>query len=258
MAFQEMLFQITVYYDSDIGLVRQNNEDSWKLLKEARFFVLADGMGGHQAGEVASKETVERLCALFQERFNASNKDLAYAELLIKEIIQDVNAMIYRIGREKAELRGMGTTLCCILIHPEGLIYGHVGDSRIYHFRQGKLEQLTRDHSLLCELIDLGQLSEQQAEDFLYKNIITKAIGTEPYVEPTIKHKVLDPDDMILMCTDGLTDLVSFDEIQSVMDQNKEEDIAKMLVKKAKQKGGYDNITVILVKVRDKYETNLS
>lgn len=258
MAFQAMLYQVSVYSVSDIGLIRQNNEDSWKLLKDPQFFVLADGMGGHQAGEIASRETVDQLCTLFQKRFDSSNKDLAQAEQLIKEIIQEVNGAIYYMGREDTELRGMGTTLCCVLIHSEGLIYGHVGDSRIYRFRHGQLEQLTQDHSLLRELIDLGQLSEQQAEDFLYKNIITKAIGTESTVEPDVMHTSLELGDMILMCSDGLSDLVSFEEIQDILDQNPEEEITKLLVKKAKQKGGYDNITVILVKIRDKYEANLS
>lgn len=258
MAYQVMLYQVSVYCVSDIGLVRQNNEDSCKLLKDQRFFVLADGMGGHQAGEVASKETVDLLCGLFQERFDSSSNSLAQTEQFIKETIQEVNTTIYRMSREHAELRGMGTTVCCILFHPEGLIYGHVGDSRIYRFRQGQLEQLTQDHSLLRELIDLGQLSEQQAEDFLYKNIITKAIGTESCVEPSVTHTSLEAGDMILMCTDGLSDLVGFEEIQKIMNQYSEEEITKLLVKKAKQKGGHDNITVILVKVQDKYETNLS
>jgi protein phosphatase len=258
MAVQVMLYQVSVYCVSDIGLVRQNNEDSWKLLKDVPFFVLADGMGGHQAGEVASKETVEQICTLFHERFDPVETDLSHAEVLIKEIIKEVNSKVYRMGRENAELRGMGTTLCCILVHAAGLIYGHVGDSRIYRYRNGVLKQLTQDHSLLRELIELGQLTEQQAEDFLYKNIITKAIGTESCVEPDVTHTSLESGDMFLMCTDGLSDLVTTTEIQNIVKQNREEDIAKLLVKKAKQKGGYDNITVILVKIRDKYEKDLS
>lgn len=259
MAFQLMLYQFLVSCISDIGLIRQNNEDSWKMLKDEQFFVLADGMGGHQAGEVASKETVEQLCFLFQQRLNDSSyKDITQAESLIKELIQEVNSMIYRLGRENPHLRGMGTTLCCLFFHPAGLIYGHVGDSRIYRFSHGKLEQLTQDHSLLRELIELGQLSEQQAEDFLYKNIITKAIGTEPNVGPVIAHTAIEVGDVFLMCTDGLSDLVSFEEIQEVLWQYSVEEAANLLVKKAKQKGGYDNITVILVKVQNKYESNLS
>jgi protein phosphatase len=258
MAFQLMLYQISVYCISDIGLIRQNNEDFWKLLKNEQFFVLADGMGGHQAGEVASKKAVEHLCHLVQQQGDLFRKEMVLAEQSLKEMIQEVNAIIYRLGREHPYLRGMGTTLCCIFLHAEGLVYAHVGDSRIYRLRHGKLEQLTQDHSLLRELIDLGQLSEQQAEDFLYKNIITKAIGTEPTVEPAVTHTSLETGDILLMCTDGLSDLVGCEDMQEIISQHSEKEAAQLLVKKAKQKGGYDNITLILVKVQDKHAPYLS
>lgn len=251
MALQAMFYQVSVNCLSDIGLIRQNNEDAWKFLPDEQFYVIADGMGGHQAGEVASKETVERLCALFQQGCDSSQKDINHAEEFIRGLIQEVNEKVYRIGRESPDLRGMGTTLCCIYLHPEGLIYGHVGDSRIYRLRNGELQLLTQDHSLLRELIDLGQLSEQQAGDFLYKNIITRAIGTEPYVEPSVAHSSLELGDKILLCTDGLTDLLSFDEIKEILLKHSDEDAVKLLVKKAKHMGGNDNITVILVEVKE-------
>jgi PPM family protein phosphatase len=258
MAYQEMLNQVSVYCISDIGLIRQNNEDYWKILKDQQFFVLADGMGGHQAGEVASKATVEQLCQLFQQHYDSLPKEIDQAKQVLKEMIQEVNGMVYRLGRENLSLRGMGTTLCCLFFHSEGLIYAHVGDSRIYRFRKNTLEQLTQDHSLLCELIEMGQLSEQQAEDFLYKNIITKAIGTEPYVEAAVADTLVQPGDILMMCTDGLTDLVGFEEMRGILKENREEEVINLLVEKAKEKGGYDNITIILVKVLDKYATHLS
>jgi serine/threonine protein phosphatase PrpC len=259
MAFQVMLYKVSVCGASDIGLVRQNNEDSWRLLQEEQFFVLADGMGGHQAGEIASKETVDHLCALFRQYFSSlSSISLTDAQDLLSELIQQVNLIVYQMGRERQDLKGMGTTLCCILLHPEGLIYGHVGDSRIYRFRQHKLEQLTHDHSLLRELIDQGQLNEQQAEDFLYKNIITKAIGTAPHVEPTLTHSTLEVGDILLMCTDGLSDLVGHAEMEMILDQTPQQDVVKQLIKRAKQKGGYDNITIVLVKVQGRYDPHLS
>lgn len=257
MAFQVMLYQVLVYCISDTGFVRQNNEDSYKLLKEENFFVLADGMGGHQAGEIASREAVERICALFQQHLDVM-KDLQVAKQMLVHLIQEVNIAIFHMGYENVGLRGMGTTLCCVFLHPEGLIYVHVGDSRIYRFRAGHLTQLTRDHSLLRELIDLGQLNEEQAEDFLYKNIITKAIGTEPFVEPSVESTSLESGDLILMCTDGLSDLVSFEEIQNVMRENPVKEVAHLLVEKAKRQGGYDNISVIVIKVQDKHGSNLS
>lgn len=258
MAFQVMLYQVSTHCISDIGLIRQNNEDFWKLLKDEQFFILADGMGGHQAGEIASKETVDQLCHLFQQRRHLFHQTIEIAKQTLKEMIQEVNTDIYRLGRETPHLRGMGTTLCCIFFHSEGLIYGHVGDSRIYRFRQNQLEQLTQDHSLLRELIDLGQLSEQQAEDFLYKNIITKAIGTGAVVEPTINQTSLEIGDVLLLCTDGLSDLVCFEEIEDILSRHPEEEAIQLLIKHAKQHGGYDNITVILVKVLDKHASYLS
>jgi protein phosphatase len=249
MPVRLMSYYTSAYSASDIGLVRQNNEDASKLLKQEQFFVLADGMGGHQAGEIASKLTVKQLCHLFQQRSDEFNQDISTAKKVLREIIQEVNEAIFRLSKESPHLRGMGTTLCCLFFHPEGLIYGHVGDSRIYLLRCHQLKQLTQDHSLLRELIELGQLSQQQAGDFLYKNIITKAIGTELSVEPAVAQLPVEVDDLFLMCTDGLTDLVSVDEIETIIDQNSATAAVDLLVKKAKQNGGYDNITVILVKV---------
>lgn len=259
MAFQVMLYQISVHCISDIGLIRHNNEDYWKSLKDEQFFVLADGMGGHQAGEVASKSAVENLCQLFQEHyFSLCQVDINQAKQSLKEMIREVNGAVYRLGKENPHLRGMGTTLCIIFLHPAGVIYGHVGDSRIYRLRQGKLEQITQDHSLLRELIELGQLSEQQAEDFLYKNIITKAIGTEPSVEPALADTPVEEGDLFMMCSDGLSDLVSLADMQEIISRNTEEKAARLLVENAKAHGGYDNITVFLLKVQGKHGTHLS
>ncbi|WP_068468010.1 Stp1/IreP family PP2C-type Ser/Thr phosphatase [Candidatus Protochlamydia phocaeensis] len=255
MAFQVMLYKISVYGISDVGLVRQNNEDFWTQLLDDQFFVLADGMGGHQAGEIASKEAANHLCTIFKEKLISSDKSLKSVQKHLLEAIQEVNSLIFRMGLEHEGMRGMGTTLCCIFLHPKGIVYGHVGDSRIYRLRKNKLEQLTHDHSLLRELIDLGQLNEEQAEDFQYKNIITKAIGTEPYVEPSIRHDMIHANDILLMCTDGLTDLLSDQDIQRILVQTPEENMAAKLVETAKQRGGYDNITVVVIKIQEKYDS---
>ena len=174
------------------------------------------------------------------------------------DMIQEVNTSIYQLAKQQIKLKGMGTTLCCLLFHPEGLLYAHVGDSRIYRYRDTKLEQLTIDHSLLRELIDLGQLSEQQAEEFLYNNIITKAIGTELCVEPAIEQTSIQIGDQFMMCTDGLSHLLSLTEIESILSQESEEAAVKCSVRAAKRRGGYDNITVVLVKVQEKHVSNLS
>lgn len=258
MAVQSVLYQLSVQSVSDIGLVRQNNEDALKFLKESSFFVLADGMGGHLAGEIASNEAVNLMCSLFQKNESCFQQGIETAVQSLKKIIQEVNTQIYHLGKKNVAYRGMGTTLCCLYFHGEGLVYGHVGDSRIYLFRKGKLEQITQDHSLMRELIELGQLSEQQASDFLYKNIITKAIGTEINVEPAVKHMSVEADDIFLVCTDGLSDLLTLIEIQTILSEHTENKAIQILLEKAIDYGGYDNISMILLKVQKLYATHLS
>lgn len=254
--------QYKISYDglSNKGLVRQNNEDYWSIDSDNQLFVLADGMGGHRAGEIASKQATEALCAFFKDKFNDSDKSLAAAVDMLGEAICDVNFFIYRMSRQHAELRGMGTTLCCVFFHPDGLVFGHVGDSRIYRLRKSHLERLTKDHSLLRELIDLGQLSEQQAEDFLYKNILTKAIGTEPSIEPTVLTDSIEIGDVILLCSDGLTDMLTDEEIRLIIQGSSGMDAVQNLIGKAIEKGGHDNVTVVMGVVQGKHESasNLS
>lgn len=242
---------------SDIGLVRQNNEDYWAHILEDNFFVLADGMGGHQAGEVASREAVTLLCRLVKEAGLDSFKIKNLDELqdLLRAAIQQLNGKLFSLSCQNEKWKGMGTTLCCLLVHEQGIIVAHVGDSRIYRLRQNRLEQLTQDHSLLRELMDLGQIEDQQADGFLYRNILTRAVGTEPIVEPEINTSDVKSEDLFLMCSDGLTDLLSREEIESLLVHSETiQESTKKLVKTAKQRGGNDNITVILIKVQEKHE----
>lgn len=254
MVLHIMPYKITANGLSDIGLVRPNNEDFWRQLPEDHFFVLADGMGGHQSGEIAARQAVDHLCDIFKHKYASSNKSVEKAKQIIHHGIQEVNQLIYHMSFLRDDLRGMGTTLCCVFFHPDALVYGHVGDSRIYRLRQNKLEQLTHDHSLVRELIDMGQLSEEQAGDFLYKNIITKAIGTEPEIEPTVKAEPIQMGDTILMCTDGLTDLLSMQEIENIINRSDDTNAAKNLVAAAKRKGGFDNVTAVVVNIQEKNE----
>jgi serine/threonine protein phosphatase PrpC len=248
-----MPLKITSFGLSDIGLVRHNNEDIWMELSPERFYVLADGMGGHQAGEVASREAVIALCHSFQKylkRKSKNSRSFAEARHSLRRAIEQANSVVYKMGRSHEMLRGMGTTLCCLYFHEEGLVYAHVGDSRIYCLRDHHLIQLTQDHSLLRELVDLGQLNEHQAGDFLYKNIITKAVGTEPYIDPTVNWCEIKPGDRFLMCSDGLSDLLSLHDIEEVLNQYPDaQAAAQQLVDTAKERGGHDNVTVVLVDV---------
>lgn len=238
---------------SDIGLVRQNNEDIWAQLPEDSFFLLADGMGGHQAGEVAARETSSVLCKIVQKKITPIIDTLSLPEIkdLLDRAIRHVNVLVFKMSRTQSNLKGMGTTLCCLLFRGEHLIFAHVGDSRIYRFRNRKLKQLTKDHSLLMELVDQGQLDERQATEFIYKNIITKAIGTEPKVDPAIDIAEIEEDDLYLMCSDGLSDLVSLKEMEEVLIASATiQQATKRLVAWANEKGGRDNITVVIAKVK--------
>ncbi len=253
MVVNIMSLKVSAYGLSDIGLVRQNNEDVWDQLQEENFYVLADGMGGHQAGEIAAREAVNELCRSMKKVLKEGQRKKGFQEIreALKNAIQHVNDKIYQLSSESEVLRGMGTTLCCLYLHEEGLIYGHVGDSRIYRLRDKHLKLLTKDHSLLRELVELGQLTEKQAMEFLYKNIITKAIGTESSVEPTINIGDIHDQDLYLLCSDGLTDLLTKEEIEKILNRSQEiQSAAQHLVDQAKEKGGNDNITVVLILVQ--------
>lgn len=252
-----MPYKITAYGHSDIGKVRHNNEDVWAELPECHFYALADGMGGHQAGEVASREAMKTLCKLIKKNHAEQTVQISLQEMrkIISHIIEQVNYTVYKLGRSDVKLKGMGTTLCCLYFHSQGLVYGHVGDSRIYRLRNEKLMLLTKDHSLLRELVELGQISEHQSSEFLYKNIITKAIGTEPKVEPSVHLTMLEPHDVYIMCTDGLSDLLTTKEMQDILLQypTPQEQVMQ-LIAHANEMGGHDNITVMVLKVEETHE----
>lgn len=239
---------------SDVGLVRQNNEDSWNYLPDELFYVLADGMGGHRAGEVAAKKATDLLCTLFKKRYEDSDKSLEKTKEIIWDCIQEVSNSIFKMGSSNEELHGMGTTLCCMLIHPTGLVYAHVGDSRIYLIHKNKINVLTQDHSLLRELRDLGQIDDPASDEYRYKSILTRAVGTESYVEPTINTVQVQEGDIIMMCSDGLTDMLTDQEIHKIIKTTPANDAVKALIKAAKSAGGVDNITVVLVKIEEKDE----
>lgn len=236
---------------SDIGLVRQNNEDVWDNVPEIGFYVLADGMGGHRAGEIASHEAVDFLCLFLKESIK---KKLSTNETidLLYNAIQKTNKEIYNLSHSHDELKGMGTTLCCLLFQEKVVIYANVGDSRIYRLRDGKLIQMTKDHSLLRELIDNGEVNENQITSFLYKGIITRAIGTEEEVEPFVDSDEVHKNDIYFMCTDGLSDMLSHQDIEEILNQPVDlQAKAAALVEKAKEKGGYDNITLVITQVKE-------
>ena len=233
-----------VGYLSDIGMVRTLNEDYvyYHEEEEYKIYVVADGMGGHNAGEVASKMAAEGIVNFVTHNYNSENN-----ENILKEAILKVNRDIYSYSTEESDLNGMGTTITACLVTQEKVIVANVGDSSCFGFNNDVLVKITKDHSLVQELLDLGTISEEEAFSHPKKNIITRAVGTNEFVEVDIF--VIDKGvyNIYLLCSDGLTNEVTKDEIISIVNENKRIiDICPKLVNLAKYKGGRDNITVLL------------
>jgi protein phosphatase len=226
---------------TDPGRKRRRNEDSFVV--EPPLFVVADGMGGAQAGEVAS-----RLAAASFREFHEA--DELEPEPRLEAIIQEANRRIFDRARHDTGLSGMGTTVTAALLGEDAIAMGHVGDSRAYRVREGELEQLTQDHSLVADLIRSGRLTPEEAEDHPQRSVITRALGTDPDVDVDTFLVEARPGDLFLICSDGLTSMVPEEEILETLRTSPTLDqAAKALVKAANKQGGEDNITVILFRV---------
>ena len=228
---------------TDTGRRRRRNEDSYVC--EPPLFAVADGMGGAQAGEVAS-----RLAAAVLEEANGDE----LREERIVELIQEANRRVFQRSSEDPAASGMGTTMTVAVTGPDGNVsIGHVGDSRAYRIREGGLEQLTKDHSLVGELMRSGKLSPEEAESHPQRSVITRAVGTEPDVDVDTFSVDTEPGDVFLLCSDGLTDMVSDDTIQTVIaaGDGDLERAARKLVEAANSSGGEDNITVLVFEIVD-------
>ena len=229
---------------TDVGRQRSTNEDS--LLVLPPYFAVADGMGGAKAGEVASRLAVEVL----EEELARHPDDPPEAQL--SHALQEANRRIFELSTDDESRRGMGTTVTAARVHDGEVSLGHVGDSRAYRLREGELEQLTRDHSLVAELQRSGQLSAEAAEHHPQRSIITRALGPEPDVEVDTYTVPGREGDVFLLCSDGLTGMVSDDEMASIVRRaGSLGDAAESLVRAANQSGGKDNITVVLFSLAD-------
>jgi protein phosphatase len=236
-------------YATDTGRQRSANEDS--VFVRAPLFVIADGMGGAQAGEVASKTSVES----FDRELPAGPP-----ERILQETIEGANRTIHRLARQDPSLTGMGTTTTAAILdeRAEEVAIGHVGDSRAYRLRRGKLERLTRDHSLVEEMRRKGQLTEAQAEDHPQRSIITRALGPEPEVEVDLQTVPALAGDVFLICSDGLTSMLDDEHIERLLSRaTSMPNAVRALVDEANRAGGRDNISVIAFKVVDAAEPGL-
>jgi PPM family protein phosphatase len=226
---------------TDPGRVRRRNEDTFVL--DPPLFAVADGMGGAQAGEVASRLTA----AAFREYHEADR--LAPDERL-QAIIQEANRRIYERARTDSDVSGMGTTVTAALLTGGRVTLGHVGDSRAYRIRDGELEQLTEDHSLVADLMRSGSLTPEEAEAHPQRSVITRALGTDPEVDVDTLSVETEVGDLFLLCSDGLTTMVADDDILGILSAAPTlDDAAKELVRAANTGGGEDNVTVVLFRV---------
>ncbi|HTL38051.1 MAG TPA: Stp1/IreP family PP2C-type Ser/Thr phosphatase [Kofleriaceae bacterium] len=243
---------------SDPGMVRAHNEDA-VFVDGTGLAILADGMGGYNAGEVASGIAVsvikEGLLPELISGRDLSKVDvhtgLTHAALLLQQQIAAANKGIYEAAQNRPECAGMGTTVVAAVFHGNRVSIAHIGDSRCYRLRGDRFEQLTRDHSLLQEQIDSGQITADQARFSLNKNLVTRALGIEAIVPADISEYRVEPDDIYLLCSDGLTDMVDTDVVHGIVDEQRAtlDGAATQLIELANQNGGRDNISVILARV---------
>ena len=240
---------------TDVGQVRSHNEDAINYHSGMGIAVLADGMGGHNAGEVASAiaittimEEIEKQIDKFEPGQVDEKSGYTYETLLARNAVRKANHAIYTAAREKPQYNGMGTTLVMAIFYDNRMTIANVGDSRLYRFREDNLEQVTIDHTLLQELVDRGFYTMEEAQKTVNRNVVTRALGIEADVEVDVHEEVVAPGDIYLLCSDGLNDMAESEEIRSILLESEEEleDKAKQLIKLANDKGGRDNVSVVL------------
>lgn len=234
---------------TDIGKAREINQDYYYIptTDKLDLYILADGMGGYNGGEVASKLAIDSVKKYIENNFEKEKETKESILNLIKSAIEYANMIVYKKSKEVKELEGMGTTLDICLIYNNKVYIGHVGDSRVYRIRKEFMRKLTQDHSYVQKLVKEGTITPEEALHHPQKNMLMKALGCNAFVEPDVMVKGFLKDDILIMNSDGLSNLVS----QEDMFREAKKDIEqapKQLVKLANENGGYDNITVIIIK----------
>ena len=219
------------------GLVRTSNQDNW--LAESALYGVADGMGGHRGGEIASRVALE----VFR---NAIGKKKP-SEDVLRRAMEAANRRVYEMSQQDENLHGMGTTMSVLWMRKNSLLIAHVGDSRVYRLRGGELTQITDDHSFVAELVRKNVITAEMAKNHPHRNIITRAVGVDPAVEVDVLEETMEPGDIWLVCSDGLHGMVEDAEMQQILTGMDLEDAAERLLSRALENGGYDNVTLVLV-----------
>ena len=238
-----------VFAKSDIGKAREMNQDAYYASQPSDtvgLYIVADGMGGYNGGEVASTLAVTAAKNYIESNFAETEHTKEKLQELVKNAIEYANMLVYEKAKEIPELEGMGTTIEVALVHDNRVYIGHVGDSRIYRIRKHFIRKLTTDHSYVQKLVKDGTISKEEAVHHPKKNMLTKALGCTSFVEPDVSVKGFLKEDILVLTSDGLTNMVTDEEIYNIVTENIEVATEK-LVNKANEVGGLDNITVIVV-----------
>ena len=238
------------YAKTDIGKAREMNQDFYYVSEEKngmRLCILADGMGGYKGGEIASSLATASARHYIQEKFDEIEPTTENIQNLIKEAMDYANKIVYKKSQENEELEQMGTTLEICIMYGNKVYMGHIGDSRIYRIRKNIIRRITTDHSYVETLVKDGTITREEAFYHPRKNMLMKALGCAGSIEPDVTAKGFLPGDIILMCSDGLTNMIKEEEIYNIINDNLENACNK-LVEKANALGGYDNISIIIVK----------
>ncbi len=241
---------IKAYAKSDIGRVREINQDYYYIsdsIDELQLYILADGMGGYNGGEIASNLAIQSAKSYIENNFKQIEKDKDSIIQLVASSMEYANMLVFEKSKENKELEGMGTTLEICLIYNNKAYIGHIGDSRIYRIRKEFIRKLTQDHSYVQKLVKDGKITQEEAIHHPQKNMLMKALGCNAFVEPDVMVKGFLKDDILVMCSDGLTNMVSQEEIYKIAKKDIEK-APKELVEIANNRGGYDNITVVIIK----------
>lgn len=249
---------------TDVGKTRDHNEDALAVRPELGLAVVADGMGGYNSGEVASAMAVEMVVEEVTRSVpdlvpgqTDPNTGLHYETIVLRDAISRANSKIFQSARENKHHRGMGTTVATALFWNNRVSLAHVGDSRIYRLRNGALTPLTKDHSVVQEVLVDSSLSEEEAKEAFHSNLVTRALGVEKRTTMDLVERTAQPNDVFLLCSDGLTNMVDDFAMTKVLTKKAKDldDAAKRLVQQANRNGGVDNISVVLVRVKKDFSS---
>jgi len=259
--------KIVILGMTDTGKVRQKNEDSIGYDSALGLVVLADGMGGHRGGEVASSLAVDVIISTIQQQLSQttqkktdSKSEFTLESIYLRDAVRSANKQVFEKAETNPEQKGMGTTVVALLFHNGTLSLVHIGDSRCYRLRGSKLEQITKDHSLLQELVDRGFYTSEEAQKSVKKNLVTRALGIDQNVKVDLLEDFVLKEDIYLLCSDGLTDLIDDTDIYLTINKFSDnlEKAAVQLITMANQKGGKDNISVMLCRVDEDFSTRMA